>query len=86
MDRRRYLSVSSALIAGALAGCTAPATSQADINANAPSTPALPPDVEDDILDGLVTGTNTFALDLFDELRTADDAENLMVSQVMRPG
>lgn len=82
MDRRRYLSVSSALIAGALAGCTAPATSQADISASAPSTPALQPDVDDDTLDELVAGTNTFALDLFDELRTADDAENLLISPI----
>ncbi|QKY22151.1 serpin family protein (plasmid) [Halolamina sp. CBA1230] len=82
MDRRRYLSVSSALIAGALAGCTAPATSHADISADAPSTPALQPDVDDDTLDDLVTGTNTFALDLFDELRTADAAENLLVSPI----
>ncbi|QKY21978.1 serpin family protein (plasmid) [Halolamina sp. CBA1230] len=82
MDRRRYLSVSSALIAGALAGCTAPATSHADISASAPSMPARQPDVDDDTLDELVTGTNTFALDLFDELRTADAAENLMVSPI----
>ncbi|NHX36764.1 MULTISPECIES: serpin family protein [Halolamina] len=82
MDRRRYLSVSSALVAGALAGCTAPATSQVGISADAPSTPALQPNVDDDTLDELVTGTNTFALDLFDELRTADDAENLLVSPI----
>ncbi|QKY22172.1 serpin family protein (plasmid) [Halolamina sp. CBA1230] len=82
MDRRQYLSVSSALIAGALAGCTAPATSQADLSASTPSTPALQPDVEDATLDELVTGTNAFALNLFDELRTADDAENLMVSPI----
>ncbi|WP_053948920.1 serpin family protein [Halolamina sediminis] len=82
MDRRRYLSVASALVAGALAGCTAPATPQVDISADAPSTPALQPNVDDDALDELVTGTNTFALDLFDELRTADDAENLLVSPI----
>lgn len=82
MDRRRYLSVSSALIAGALAGCTAPVVSQADISASAQSSPALQPDVDDDTLDELVTGANTFALDLFDELRTADDPENLMVSPI----
>ncbi|KPN29237.1 serine protease inhibitor-like protein [Halolamina pelagica] len=82
MDRRRYLAVSSALLAGALAGCTAPAASQADVSASAPSTPALQPDVDSDTLDELVTGTNTFALDLFDELRTAAESENLLVSPI----
>ena len=82
MDRRRYLSISSALIAGALAGCTAPATSQVDISASAPSTPALQPDVDDDVLEELVTGTNTFALDLFDEHRSADNVENLLISPI----
>ena len=82
MDRRRYLSISSALIAGALAGCTAPTNSRAEIDASTPSTPAVQPDVEADIPDELVTDTNAFTFDLFDELRTADDAENLMVSPI----
>ncbi|GAB7095234.1 serpin family protein [Halolamina litorea] len=44
--------------------------------------PAVHADVGDDILDELVTGTNSFAFDLFDELRTAEGAENLMVSPI----
>lgn len=81
MERRRYLSVSTALLAGALAGCGAPGQSGPDLDASA-STPSADPDVEDGTLADLVAGTNAFAFDLHDELRSADGAGNLMASPV----
>lgn len=80
MDRRRYLTLTSALLAGSMAGCLSEATPPADIDASGQTTPAVDPDVADESLSELVDGTNALAFDLFDELRTADADENLMVS------
>lgn len=80
MDRRRYLTLTSALLAGSMTGCLSEANPAADIDANGQSTPEADPDVDDEPLSEVVAGTNALAFDLFDELRAGEAGGNLMVS------
>lgn len=80
MDRRRYLTLTSTLLAGSLAGCLSEANPAPPVDAEAQSTPAVTPDVDDEALDELVAGANALAFELFDELQAQDEGGNLLVS------
>lgn len=81
MDRRRYLTVASALLAGSAAGCLSSGEPDVAMNASSPATPGVDPAVPDESLDALVAGTNRFAFDLLNRV-ASDDAGNAMVSPI----
>ncbi|SFR91856.1 serpin B [Halomicrobium zhouii] len=80
MDRRRYLTLTSTLLAGSLAGFLSEANPAPPVDAEAQSTPGVDPDVDDEQLSELVAGANALAFDLFDGLQAQGEDGNLLVS------
>jgi serpin B len=79
MNRRHVLTLSGALLAGALAGST---TGGQQPNNENPSTPGTTPDISEETLAELTQETNGLAFDLYDELTAATPGENLLASPV----
>jgi len=80
MNRRRFITLSGALLAGALAGCTALSAGPRKLGEQVQ--PGVTPDIDEETLSELARETNQLAFDLYGELTEANPGENLLASPV----